>query len=500
MASTRRVPMSNVDKAWLEMDTPTNLMIINGVMLFDEVFEFEQFRTLIEERLVARFSRFRQRIVESTSPGGGLYWEDDPHFDIRFHTLHIALPAPGDINTLQELVSSIIGDNLETNHPLWRFYLIENVEGGCAIYGRIHHCIADGIALVQVLLSLTDEEADSPRPSEKSPEKSPRNPAVETPRVQTGLMGRTIRSATGAAMRAAALGRLALHEGLQSWSNPERLVELGYIGGLLSVTSGAILAKLLLMSSDDDSIFKGELGVHKRVVWSEPISLADVKALSKVVGATINDILVTAVAGALRRYSLEHGEPVDLRMMVPVNLRNPQDNLELGNQFALVYLNLPVTLPTPQERLAEVKRQMDLLKNSPEPLIVYELLNIIGMLPSDVADRATMWFTTKASGVLTNVPGPRQLLYFAGKPMRRIMFWVPQSGRIGLGISIISYNGEVVLGLMVDEGLVQDPEAIMAAFRQELDDIWLRAEERRRPKQTPNAAGQPLPQASSSHV
>ena len=414
MAGARRVPMSNVDKAWLGMDTPTNLMIINGVMLFDEVMEFERFRAVIEERLVARFPRFRQRIVQSVSPRGGLYWEDDPYFDIRFHTLHIALPPPGDIKTLQELVSSIIGDNLETDHPLWRFYLIENVEGGCAVYGRIHHCIADGIALVQVLLSLTDQEAEQPQPAEDAVK--PRS------RVRKGLIERTVDSAVGAAMRATSLGRRALHEGLQSWSNPERLVELGYIGGLISATSGAILTKLLLLPSDDDSIFKGELGVHKRVIWSEPINLAEVKAVSKLVGATINDILVTAVAGALRRYSLEHGEPVDLRMMVPVNLRNPQDGLELGNQFALVYLTLPVTLPTPQERLVEVKRQMDLLKNSPEPLIVYELLNIIGMLPGDIADRATMWFSGKASGVLTNVPGPRQLLYFAGKPMRRIMF------------------------------------------------------------------------------
>jgi WS/DGAT/MGAT family acyltransferase len=468
------------------MDTPTNLMIINGVMLFDEVLEFERFRTLIEERLVARFPRFRQRIVESTSPRGGLYWEDDPYFDIRSHALHIALPPPGDIKTLQSLISSIIGDNLETNHPLWRFYLIENVEGGCAVYARIHHCIADGIALVQVLLSLTDEAADAP------PEKH--EPFVSASRERRGLLERTARSVSGVALRAAALGRLALSEGLQSWSNPERLIELGYMGGLLSLTSAAILVKLLFIPSDDDSIFKGDLGVHKRVVWSDPLSLADVKAASKMVGATINDILVTAVAGALRRYSLDHGEPVDLRMMVPVNLRNAQDGLELGNQFALVYLNLPVTLPTPQERLVEVKRQMDLLKNSPEPLIVYEILNIIGMLPGDVADRATMWFSAKASGVLTNVPGPRKLLYFAGKPMRRIMFWVPQSGRIGLGISIISYNGEVVLGLMADEGLVPDPEAIMAAFRDEIDDIWRRAGERREHVQTQNAVTQPLSQ------
>ena len=190
--------------------------------------------------------------------------------------------------------------------------------------------------------------------------------------------------------------------------------------------------------------------------------------------ATINDVLVPAVAGALRRYLLEQGDPArsgDMRAMVPVNLRDPKAGIKLGNQFALVYLNLPVSIAEPSGRLLAVKHQMDVLKSSPEPMIVYQLLNIIGLLPGAIAGEVTTWFSTKASAVLTNVPGPRQTLYFAGKALKRIMFWVPQSGEIGLGISIISYDGKVTLGIVADEGLVSNPEAILQAFQAEFTQL-----------------------------
>ena len=139
MSMPRRVAMSNVDKAWLEMDTPTNLMVINGVMLFDETINFERFKAILQERLVARYSRFRQRVIESPPGTGRLHWEDDDYFDIRSHIRHIALPAPGDTATLQRLISDLMNGPLERNKPMWCFYLIENVEGGCAVFGRIHH-------------------------------------------------------------------------------------------------------------------------------------------------------------------------------------------------------------------------------------------------------------------------------------------------------------------------------------------------------------------------
>lgn len=478
MGAPRREAMSNVDKAWLEMDSPVNLMVINGVMLFDEVIDFERFTVILQKRLVGRFSRFQQRLVEFPPGSGRLYWENDPNFDIRSHIRHIALPAPGNTETLQRLISDLMSSPLERSKPMWRFYLIENVDGGCAVFGRIHHCIGDGIALIQVLLSLTDEIPDPLEQQAIDIDHATGIPVLNfnDPESESSFhpFSPVFKLASMATQTATQIARIALTQGLQTWDNPARLIEMAQAAGLLTAASAAILTKLLLLPSDRKSLFKGKLGALKTVAWSEPIDLDLVKQIGKKMDATVNDVLVAAVSGALRRYLQEQGDLVhsgDMRAMVPVNLRDPKVGIKLGNQFALVYLNLPVSIAEPSGRLLAVKHQMDVLKSSPEPMIVYQLLNLIGLLPGAIAGEVTTWFSTKASTVLTNVPGPRQTLYFAGKALKRIMFWVPQSGQIGLGISIISYDGKVTLGIVVDEGLVSNPEAILQAFQSEFSQL-----------------------------
>ena len=461
MTHPRRVRMSNVDKAWLEMDSATNLMVINGVMFFEEQLDFENLKTILEERFVARYERFRQRIV--VGPRGHLYWEDDPHFDIRAHVRRYALPAPGDMATLQTIVSAVINEPLDRRKPLWRYILLENVDGGCAILSRLHHCIGDGIALIRVLLSMTGPSpAESMQVLQAVP---PRRHAERGPLADVLTLARkTVRLSEQ-------IARTAISTTLQTIENPHHPMEVLQSAGILSAASAAILAKLLILPPDRTSVYKGELGAIKRVVWSQPLDLARVKAVGQGLGATINDVLVSAMAGALREYMAAAGDDPslgDITAMVPVNLRPEQEQIELGNQFALVYLSMPVSLADPVERLMLTKHHMDVLKNSPEPFIVYQILGAIGTLPLDVARQATTWFSTKASMVLTNVPGPRQQLYFAGTPLKNLMFWVPQSGEIGLGISIISYNDKVTIGLMVDERLVSDPKALINGFEREV--------------------------------
>ena len=465
MTRPRRVPMSNVDKAWLEMDSATNLMVINGVMIFEEKLDFENLKTILEERFVARYDRFRQRIA--VGPGGRLYWEDDPHFDIRAHVRRYALPEPGDMATLQAVVSAIINEPLDRRKPLWRYMLLENVNGGCAILSRLHHCIADGIALIRVLLSMTGatpEESLLVLEADPTPHR----------RRERGLLGNLLGMARRTALMSEQLAKSAINEAIQTIENPRRPVEMLQSAGLLSAASAAIVTKLLILPPDRASVYKGELGAIKRVVWSQPFDLARIKAIGKGLDATINDVLVSAMAGALRTYMIAAGnDPAtgDVTAMVPVNLRPEHAKIELGNQFALVYLAMPVSLADPLDRLTATKHHMDVLKNSPEPFIVYQILGLVGSLPLDIARQVTTWFSTKASMVLTNVPGPRQQLYFAGTPLKSLMFWVPQSGEIGLGISIISYNGEVMVGLMVDEQLVSDPAALIRGFEREVDHL-----------------------------
>jgi diacylglycerol O-acyltransferase len=213
----------------------------------------------------------------------------------------------------------------------------------------------------------------------------------------------------------------------------------------------------------------------KRAAWSEPIPLAEVRAAGARAGCTINDVLVAAAAGALRRYLGTRGDEVDgldgldLRAAVPVNLRPADQAHRLGNRFGLVFLSLPLGVADPRERLAEVKRRMDELKSSLQPVVAFGALAGIGLLPTRLQPLPVQFFGSKASLVLTNVPGPRERLHLAGEPVRRAMFWVPQSGRLGLGISILSYAGEVLVGVAADAGLIPDPQVIVDAFHTEIE-------------------------------
>jgi WS/DGAT/MGAT family acyltransferase len=480
-----RTAVSSVDKAWFEMDSATNLMIINGLMWFDGKVDYDLFTEILESRFIQRYERFRQRIV--TGLDGRLYWEPDLHFDLRAHVRRIALPEPRTQEGLQALISSVINEPLDRRKPLWRFFLIEDVEERTVLFGRIHHCIGDGIALIRVLLDMTSESLEDSLRIELASDA----PAMRRRRRRHSLIGSTLRSAHSLAQSSIGISKTLVSQTFMTIENPNHPIKVARSLGVISAASAAILAKLLILPSDRKTVFKGELGAIKRVVWSCPLDLARIKAIGRAFDATINDVLVSAVAGALREYMLACGDDPnagDINAMVPVNLRPLDQATELGNCFALVYLPLPISLPDPAARLKATKHHMDVLKQSPEPLLVYQILGLIGNLPLDIAKQATMWFSSKASAVLTNVPGPRQQIYFAGLPLRQLMFWVPQSGEISMGISIISYNGEVTLGLMVDEKLVKEPQVIMERFAQQFELLAERAGAISGVPQTPTGA------------
>lgn len=454
--------LSAVDTAWLRMETPTNLMMITGLVIFDDGVDFERLKATLEYRFVHQFRRFRQRIVQPDLPFAAPRWEDDPHFDLSSHVRRIALPEPADKATLQTMVGELMSTPLDYSKPLWQFHLIESHNTKqSALLIRLHHSIADGIALVQVMLSLTDRDPDAPWPGPEPARRQPRGWSPLAPLLRPARkVLRTMRQIT----------RTSLEVGLSIARDPEQLVELTRAGSDIGLTT----ARLLLMSPDPRTVLKGPLGVPKRAAWSEPIPLSEIKIIGRAMGATINDLLLTAVAGALRRYMLgrEKAEgAVDFRAIIPVNLRPSSRKIELGNKFGLVFLTLPVGIADPVERLRELKRRMDDLKDSPEPLVAFGILNIMGAAPAQIEHLMVDIFEKKATAVMTNVPGPREQLYFAGSPIGHMMFWVPQSGRLGLGVSIFSYNDQVMIGVASDAGLVPDPDALISAFHEELREL-----------------------------
>jgi WS/DGAT/MGAT family acyltransferase len=246
---------------------------------------------------------------------------------------------------------------------------------------------------------------------------------------------------------------------------------------LKGAASLGALTRMTFRSSDPKSPFKGPLVEAKRAAWSEAIALEEVKELATALEAKPNDLLLTAMTGGLRRYLLEKGEEPEgasfraFRAVVPVSLRPLERMSELGNEFGLIFLSLPVGIADPIARLAALRRRMRSLKRSAEPLVVLKLLQLIGKAPKAIQQAVVSLFATKTTAVMTSVPGPRERLYLAGRPIRSIFFWVPQAGRVGLGVSILSYAGQVRLGVGTDAGLVPDPERIVDGFHQELDEL-----------------------------
>ena len=452
-----RQQMSNADAAWLHMDRPTNLMVITSVMWYDEPLDGARVRELIGERLVGRYERFHQRVVESRLPLRPPHWEDDPNFDLERHIHHRALHAPGGDRELQELVSELMSTQLDHSKPLWDMYLVDNYRGGSAVVSRMHHCIADGIALARVMLSLTDEQPDAgiapapPRPSRG------RGPAR--------AVAHRGRAAAGAATHAA--GALA-HEGVEMLVHPRS--EIAHIAGEAARDARA-LRKILLMGADADSVFKGEMHATRRAAWSRELDLHEIKEIGHAGEATVNDVLVTALTGSLRQYLRRRASLVDrVRAFVPFNLRPLDKPLPstLGNDFGLVFLNLPVGIAKTRDRLRAIKDEMDGIKKSAEGPVAYGILGLIGLTPLEIEKLAVDMFAAKGSMVVTNVPGPRQPVYFAGSPVRGVLVWAPMSGSVAMSVSIISYNGRVTVGVMSDAGLVPDPERLVQGFEREL--------------------------------
>jgi diacylglycerol O-acyltransferase / wax synthase len=202
------------------------------------------------------------------------------------------------------------------------------------------------------------------------------------------------------------------------------------------------------------------------------VSLPEIKRIARKHGATVNDVLLAAVSGALRHYLQEQGsKPVEIQAMVPFNLRRLDRPVprELGNKFGLVFLPLPVGVSGAYRRLIDVQQRMDEIKQSREGAVSYGVLVAAGMTPEPVERRIVNLLSGKGTAVVTNVPGPKEPVYLAGVPIRTVLVWAPTSGHIGMSVSIFSYRDEVTVGLMADAVLVPDPSAIVAALEKEIE-------------------------------
>lgn len=460
--------MSKVDTAWLRMDSPTNRMMIVGVWILRPGITLTDLQQRVRERLLP-YRRFVQLAREDAA---GAHWLDDPDFRLERHVGARALPrqrGQSEQAALQSRVAHLAMQPLDPAHPLWQFELVEHYQGGSALIARLHHCIADGIALISVMMSLVDGGAEPPRRTRKKGSDKVGLDAAEDWLADTlirpfgDLTARALDLAGGGAARSLA----ALSTPQQSLSDSlDQALDIARMGGQLA----SDLAALALMPDDSPTPLKGQPVGRKHVAWCQPIPLEEVKAIGKGLNCSVNDVLLSCVAGAIGQYLRARGEDPtgkEIRAMVPINLRPMEDAWKLGNRFGLVPLVLPIGLSNPIERVYAVRARMNELKGSLQPLLTFGLLSVAGLLIKPAQDAMLALFGRKTTAVMTNVPGPATKLRLCGATLEQTMFWVPQTGTVGLGVSILSYGGGVQFGVIADEALCPDPQAIIDAFEPE---------------------------------
>ncbi len=446
---TRR-RFSNLDTVLFRMDNPVDPMMVTAVLVLGTRIDLEQLKATIETRLL-RIDRFRQRVVPSRLPWRTPYWKDDPRLDLDYHVQTVILPPPGDQAALQRIVGELAGAPLDMARPPWQVHLVETYGPGCALICRTHHSLADGVAMIHVLLSLSDTAAGGSWSDAEQEHSQPDAGVIRRWQARAGR--RPVR-------------RL-IRRGLRTVGHLRRGPELVQLGR----DAAAALGDIVLSPPDADTAFRGVPSLAKRIAWSGPVPLEEIKTIGRRLGGTVNDVLLTVLAGALRRYQQVRQDdlPADvvLRALMPVNRRPPGAEAELGNRITAVFLHLPVDIADPTERLAELKRRMDGLKASLQPAMVLAALEMVSRAPSTALTLALSYLASKATVLVTNVKGPQERLYLAGAPLEEIMFWIPRYGGIGVGISILSYAGQVRLGVLSDKDIVPDPENLIAGFHDE---------------------------------
>ena len=402
--------MSGADAAWLRMDRPDNLMVVTTGLLFDERPDWRQVQDALATRVVERFPRFRQRAVEPVLPISPRRptWREVP-VSLDDHVRRVDLCHEPSGTALDRHVAELATVHLDRRRPLWEVDLVDRPGDGAALLLRTHHAMADGAALVHVVEALTDPVDPGGPPHAEGRTRRP-----------PGVGG------TDVARDAAALTRLG-----------GRLFARGATGGPLTAP----------------------LAGEKDVVRCGPVPVDVLKAAAGETGATVNDVYLAAIAGALgRTVGAEDARRPHLDAVIPVDLRQGDvaDPDELGNHFGLAFVRLPHRVVEPASRLATICEQTRAVKASPEPAVTHAALGAVSRLHPKAQHAWIDGFIKDAAAVVTNIPGPRHLVSLAGEPVQGMFLIVPSTGPIGVGVSLLSYAGSAAVTVIADRSSMPD--------------------------------------------
>jgi WS/DGAT/MGAT family acyltransferase len=451
--------LSALDRSFLAWESPTIHMHVGCTMVFepgplrtlDGGVDVETLRKAVRGALVD-VERYRQRLA--WAPGGAVAaWVDDDRFDLDFHLRHVALPRPGSAEQLQQLAAWILQQPLDRERPLWEMWVVEGLAGGrFAVVTKVHHCMVDGIAATELMQRLLSPAADAV-PAERS---------LPAPRPAPGRLELLAHEAWRRATLPAALVRGVLRED-DPMARARDVVERAEAFALS-------LAQVARPASRTP--WNGPLGPHRRFDWLA-MELAAVRAVSRRLGTTVNDVVLATVAGAARAALQRQGanpRRVRFRVLAPVSVRSQDERGTLGNRISLWVIDLPVGEPRALRRLAEIHSQTRVLKASRRALGAKLLAEVAEWSSSTLLSAGARAATRLPAFnmIVTNVPGPQIPLYLAGARLLEAYPVAPLFDHIGLDVALMSYDGRLFWGLYADSDRVRD----LAAFRREIEDAF----------------------------
>jgi diacylglycerol O-acyltransferase / wax synthase len=435
---TKPERLSGLDTSFLHLERSGAHMHVASTSIFEgEAPTHEEFRQHIAGRLHL-VPRFRQKLRFVPLNQGRPVWVDDPHLNLDYHVRQTALPAPGSDEQLRNLAARIFSQQLDRSKPLWELWLVEGLSGDrFAIIGKSHHALVDGVSGVDITTVLFDLDPDPPKP-EKVPKWLARPEPTDAQLLADALKERmTSPREIARGVRAALRGPRQVVEGL---------------GATSKIVTAGIAAP--------STVFNVEIGPHRRFEMTQA-DLADLKRVKNAHGGTVNDVILSIVAGAIGKYLRARGHDTDgleLRAMVPVSVRAAEEHGALGNRISAMMAPLPVWCEDPVERLALMTEAMGDLKSSGQAVGAEILTKLTDFAPSTIASQAARLQPAQRffNLVVTNVPGPQFPLYVLGRKMESIFPMVPLARRQALCVGIMSYNGQVNFGLIGDYDAMAD--------------------------------------------
>ena len=456
--------LTSLDAAFLDLESPSVHMHVGSVGIFEAGplaapeggIDFERLLAVCEAGLV-RAPRFRQKLA-TTPVTGHPVWVDDEHFDIHYHVRHTALPHPGDERQLKRLAGRIMSQKLDRTKPMWELWFVEGIaEGKLGVISKIHHCLIDGISGVDLLSAFMGKDSQY---------RLTRSEYRWVPRPAPGpakLVGDELLRRASLPLRILGAAPAALARPRASWTGASR------------VASGFSEAIAASISAASATPLNQPIGPHRRFDWLR-FDLADVKAIGKRLGGTINDTVLACVAGAVRSYLRTRGENVDdidFRAFVPVSTRSESERGKLGNRVSMLVARLPVDERNPRLRMERVTAETRHLKESSQ-VVGTEVIEEISDWTSTAV--LTTFSRTAAAArsynmVVTNVPGPPFAVYMEGAQMLASYPLVPLFENQGLGVALLSYNGSLFWGFNADRGLVPDLHVFVDAVEHELETL-----------------------------